>query len=403
MNCEHDDEKMNYLEQLTYGEAHKVVSSYSHLPGNRAYQALMRHLEERYGDTDVMASAFIKKALDWPSIKSGDIKSLNEFALFLVECQYGTESMEAGNVLEYSENIKRLMSKLPFHMHDRWRNVVYRLKELHKTVKFIDFVNFVKTEAKKATDPTYGNIAMNYSNSRSTNQRQHGQRQDSFSKNNDLQKSENHESTQPVVNSSTCSDKGAGDVTCAMAIIPVRVKLNNKSQSVETYAFFDSGSSINFCSEKLMRQLGANGKKTQITINTMGNTQTLNTFAINGLQVSSLSMEHVVDLPKVYTKANMPVSKEHIPTQQEIEKWTHLESVDIPEIDADIGIMIGNNVPDAFTPFDVATGPSGSPHATKTRLGWILWNVLRETEGNSFEVNREHLQREGIDETQLDI
>lgn len=103
----------------------------------------------------------------------------------------------------------------------------------------------------------------------------------------------------------------------------------------------------------------------------MGNTKTLNTYAINGLQVSSLSMEHMVDLPKVYTKADMPVSKEHKLFSHR-KKWTHLESVDIPDIDLDIGVMIGNNVPDAFTPFDVATGPSGSPHATKTRLGWIL-------------------------------
>lgn len=72
-------------------------------------------------------------------------------------------------------------------------------------------------------------------------------------------------------------------------------------------------------------------------------------------------------------------------------------------MDADIGIMIGNNVTDSLTLSDVAAGPSGSPHATKTRLGWILWNVLRETQGNSFEVNRLDLQREGIDETQLDI
>jgi hypothetical protein len=40
--------------------------------------------------------------------------------------------------------------------------------------------------------------------------------------------------------------------------------------------------------------------------------------------------------------------------------------------------MIGNNVPDAYTPFKVATGPSGSPHSTKTRLGWIVWNLIRE-------------------------
>jgi hypothetical protein len=38
-------------------------------------------------DTDVIASAFIKKALEWPTIRNTDTKLLDEFALFLVECQ----------------------------------------------------------------------------------------------------------------------------------------------------------------------------------------------------------------------------------------------------------------------------------------------------------------------------
>jgi hypothetical protein len=64
INCDNDYEKMNYLEQLTYGEANRVVSGYSHLSGERAYDASMMALKDRYGDTDVIASAFIKKALE---------------------------------------------------------------------------------------------------------------------------------------------------------------------------------------------------------------------------------------------------------------------------------------------------------------------------------------------------
>jgi hypothetical protein len=108
--------------------------------------------------------------------------------------------------------------------------------------------------------------------------------------------------------SSTSNLEGAGDMSCAMAIIPVRVKLKNKSQTIETYAFFDSGSSVSFCTEKLMHDLGAVGKRTRITINTMGISQTLNAFSVNGLQVSGLSMEHLVDMPKVFTKEEMPVT-----------------------------------------------------------------------------------------------
>ena len=43
---------------------------------------------------------------------------------------------------------------------------------------------------------------------------------------------------------------------------------------------------------------------------------------------------------------------------------------------------------DAYTPFEISTGPSGSPHATKTRLGWIIWNVIRDISETDGVVNR---------------
>lgn len=194
---------------------------------------------------------------------------------------------------------------------------------------------------------------------------------------------------------------GVSDVSCAMAIIPVRVSLKNKAKTIETYVFFESGSSVSLCTEKLMSPLGTNGKKQQITINTMGDSQTINTYGINGLQLSDLKVECTVELPKVNTQDEMPVSKSHIPTKHEIQKWAHLSHIQIDTIDSDIGIMIGNNVPDAYAPFELATGPSGSPHATRTRLGWILWNVLCDK--YSLEVNRVYLQNEVADDKQLNI
>ncbi|VDI57783.1 Hypothetical predicted protein [Mytilus galloprovincialis] len=154
------DEKMNYLEQFTFGEAHKVVSGFSHLSGEYAYQAAMEQLEERYGNSEVIANAFIKKALEWPTLKAGDSKGLDEFSLFLIECENAAHSINALRILEYSENIKRLMCKLPFHLHDRWRSVVLRIKTNKETVQFGNFVKFVKDEAKKVNDLTYGSTAV---------------------------------------------------------------------------------------------------------------------------------------------------------------------------------------------------------------------------------------------------
>ncbi|CAG2211289.1 unnamed protein product [Mytilus edulis] len=159
-NSDTEDEKMNYLEQFTFGEAHKVVSGFSHLSGEYAYQAAMEQLEERYGNSEVIANAFIKKALEWPTLKAGDSKGLDEFSLFLIECENAAHSINALRILEYSENIKRLMCKLPFHLHDRWRSVVLRIKTNKETVQFGNFVKFVKDEAKKVNDLTYGSTAV---------------------------------------------------------------------------------------------------------------------------------------------------------------------------------------------------------------------------------------------------
>jgi hypothetical protein len=49
--------------------------------------------------------------------------------------------------------------------------------------------------------------------------------------------------------------------------------------------------------------------------------------------------------------------------------WIHLSNITLPNVTAEIGLLIGSNVPDAYAPFEVVTGPSGSPHATRTRLG----------------------------------
>jgi len=50
----------------------------------------------------------------------------------------------------------------------------------------------------------------------------------------------------------------------------------------------------------------------------------------------------------------------------------------LPVVDSDIGLLLGNNVTDVCAPLEVRVGPLGSPHLTRSLLGWIPWNVLRE-------------------------
>ncbi|XP_069129352.1 uncharacterized protein [Argopecten irradians] len=389
-----------------FNAAHRVVYGFGHLRGERTYKAAMCGLEERYGDEEVIATAFIGKALNLPQIRAGDAKALDEFALLLVECQNAVESI---NVLEYSENIKRLMLKLPFHLHDCWRSQVFKLKESKKSVRFKDFTLFVKAEAKKMNDPAFGSLAVRT--------QAKGQYKQSSEKNKSSQIANATSTTEVSTTKSEsesqnkcsyCNMKSHSLDKCRKIIAKDmkerydHIKENglcfgclrkgHKSKMLLRHAFLDTGSSASFCAEKVMRQLGASGKRTQLTLSTMGKPFQMKTYAINGMQVSDMNMDNIIDLPKVFTKESMPVNNSHIPTKEEISKWEHLAQISFDRPHVEIGLMLGSNVPDAYTPTQVIAGPSGSPHATKTKLGWVIWNVIRNND--SVEVNRLHIENE---------
>jgi hypothetical protein len=75
--------------------------------------------------------------------------------------------------LEYSENLKSLVKKLPYYLHEKWRNVVYELKDRKQLVRFQHLVDFVH-KAKKATDPIYGREILSTSKPKSLQENQAG-------------------------------------------------------------------------------------------------------------------------------------------------------------------------------------------------------------------------------------
>ena len=500
-NTDDDDEKMTYLEQLTTGEVHKIVRSFSHLDASIGYEAVLRELEDRYGDNETIAGSFIKKVLKWPNIKANDSRGLDEFSVFLCECENAVKCIDSMRVLEYPDNMKQIICKLPYHLHDRWRNIVLQAKDHSETVDFHKLAGFVKREAKKVNHPTYGREAMasdqpdgdkksqlhrgrvpqktrgSYvgvaKTTRSdkgepvgmvhsgTDKSSHGRvssihkpcvycedkshplwecqkfkaqpfndrisylRSNGFcfgclrlghQKSNCRNKAtcnvceRKHptvlhiEKTETPLSTSTgreigntveqnqprlLSHMGAGSHDSAFAVVPVRVLLNNGPTHVDTYAFLDPGSNVSFCTENLMNRLGGHGKKVNITMDTMGVSHTMDTFRVKGLQICGLDSpnDHVIELPEVFTKEKMPVNRNHIPTYEDISEWPHLDEVTLPQIESDVDLLIGYNVPDAYAPLEVKIGPRGSPHAVRSLIGWILWSIVRR-EAGELQVNQ---------------
>ena len=93
-------------------------------------------------------------------IKADNAKELDEFSIFLCECENAVQSMPAVRVLDYTENIKRLACKLPYHYQEKFRSVAQTVKEVGDAVSFRHLVNFVKKESRKANDPIFGKEAL---------------------------------------------------------------------------------------------------------------------------------------------------------------------------------------------------------------------------------------------------
>ena len=503
MNTETDEERMNYLEQFTTGEANRVVCGFGYL--DNGYAAALEELALRYGNPSVIVSAFIRKALDWPIIRPDDPRGLNEFSIFLGECLHAVKSVNTGGTLDSLEDMKRLLGKLPFHLHDRWRSRVLGDSVMLRQPGFEQFVSFVRSEARKANDPAFGREAIaKYVPERNSRRQNKPQVKSSCAVTATEQKEVQASMSKPtkgpahkagstdkakvkvksdvsgsctapeVEKCAYCSGKdhplndchrygqlsidakltflrergmcfgclGQGhmridcpkkhrcdtckrrhptvlhnedymkprpdgvdkvvssaslgrneesdtesDGECTMAIVPVRIRKRNSAKEIVTYAFLDPGSNASFMTHDLMRELGCEGKRVNITVSTMSTPWSVQTHILKDIEIVGLEESSVIEIPHLYSKKELPVTDRHIPVQSDIDKWPHLEGIKLQNINAPISLMIGNNIPDVYTPMEMRTGPAGSPHATRTRIGWIPWNVIRQGRNKDSELS----------------
>ncbi|KAK0151923.1 hypothetical protein N1851_006693 [Merluccius polli] len=168
---------------------------------------------------------------------------------------------------------------------------------------------------------------------------------------------------------------------CTLAIVPVQVKVANGSKTIRTYAFLDPGSSATFCTENIMHQLNAKGRKVEFILRTLGQERPVESYELIGLEVGNLDGSVYIDLPKVYTQCKIPVSKE---------KWPYLSGIQLHSIEANIEILIGMNIPKG----NATLANSQKSSQWTTLLGWVVNGPLNscfateETGQASMTVNR---------------
>ena len=183
----------------------------------------------------------------------------------------------------------------------------------------------------------------------------------------------------------TCprSSLSKGSSATGLSVVPVRVRAKGRSETIETYAFLDSGSNTSFCTEVLLEKLKEQGKKTKLSLTTMHGEGAPVQCSVVELEVSDLDNRSRVELSKVYSTQSLPVRSDCIGKQEDVERWPYLRDIVIPHIDAEIGLLIGSDVPEILQPYEVRLSENGGPYASRTLLGWVLNGPLGREEDSS--------------------
>ena len=180
--------------------------------------------------------------------------------------------------------------------------------------------------------------------------------------------------------STSCSTARPAESVVLHAILPVRVKKKGSDETVTTYAFYDNGSSGCFLTESLREKMSVDGKKTQLQLGTMHGQSLISTTVVSDLLVMDMEGKNPVELPQSYTRFEIPVTEQQIPTPEGVKRWEHLRSVaeKIPEFipDLEIGLLIGSNCPAAIEPLEVVPSDVKGPYAMRLRHGWTLSGPL---------------------------
>ena len=150
-------ERLYFLEQYTTGTPREIVRSCMLLPELTGYEEARRCLDERYGDKYLIAQSYVKQLESWQTIRSDDVKKLDDFTTFLVGCRNAMTSTDSIRELDYPTSLRLIVSKLPVYLQERWaREADNIMRQEGGSVTFGRLVAFIQREYRIKMNPLFG-------------------------------------------------------------------------------------------------------------------------------------------------------------------------------------------------------------------------------------------------------
>ena len=167
--------------------------------------------------------------------------------------------------------------------------------------------------------------------------------------------------------------KGKQNKIKRFKVVPVEIWGENPSKSAFTYAFMDDGSDTSIITADLMRRLGVKPSNDSRDIHTANSVSNHNVTSVpihvKGIQdTDTFCVKDVVVFDKITDIS------ESIPTNDVAAQYPHLKDIEFPRLQTnEVGLLLGNDIHEAFRVTDQRYGDYGQPFGLKTMLGWTLF------------------------------
>jgi len=154
--CEDSVSRLTRLLQYCTGKAKRVIQCCAVMEPDMGYKRAHELLRDRFGNSYVIAEAWMKKVTDGRVIESQDGEALQEFADDLCNCVQTLEAMSCLSEINTQRVLAKIVGRLPMYLQNRWIREVRDLRvKKCKVAGIQDLVSFVTGAAEEANDPVY--------------------------------------------------------------------------------------------------------------------------------------------------------------------------------------------------------------------------------------------------------
>ena len=144
----------------------------------------------------------------------------------------------------------------------------------------------------------------------------------------------------------------------------VAVNVNGVCQAC---SLLDTASSSSFCTRQLLDALNLKGTPITYSLNTLGNSQEVQSNVVN-LTLTSLDGQENLQISNVYVVDSIPFES----ACPEPGAYSHLRGLRLVAGGQNVNLLLGQDNAEALMPMEVRRGIKGEPYACRTLFGWSV-------------------------------